>query len=223
MRVPALAWLGCLTIAATGWMPAPHVAQTQHTLVPFLGHWRNGVEQGRPTITMDGQIPPSPPNVDGAAGLFGAAGATFLESVSGPDAFPLAVARDVTEFRQGRLRVQFKLIAGVSDRAAGLVFNLRADGGYNVARYSLKAGNVAIGRVGKGARSVLTHGETQEPLAAGHWHTLAVTIQGHSVTVTVNGRLPLAHTFAQPVLGRVGLWTEADSVTAFRSFAVERR
>jgi hypothetical protein len=52
------------------------------------------------------------------------------------------------------------------------------------------------------------------------WHTLRVDFEGHHFTVTFNGQKVFDwddETF--PDAGKLGVWTKADSVTAFSDFA----
>ena len=187
------------------------------TFVPIAGNWTTTIDSGQPTITADGTKPPSAPDPLVKA-LFGADADAFVKHTTGVDAFPLAVVREIPGFTNGRLTIQFKLIGGKSDQLAGLVFNLKPDGTYNVARYNTKDGNVAIWRVVDGKREVLAHGEVHRQLALGEWHDLVVTIEGAKITAAGdNGALTVTHTLPAPVDGRLGLWTKADSVTAFRA------
>jgi hypothetical protein len=70
----------------------------------------------------------------------------------------------------------------------------------------------------------LAHGEVHRQLALGQWHDLVVNIDGANVTAAAdNGAMTVAHTLPAPVDGRLGLWTKADSVTAFRALNATAR
>jgi hypothetical protein len=193
------------------------------TLVPIVGTWKAGTDGGRQTLTIHGSRAPAAIDASAAGSLFGRDAAALLKSVGTAPAFPLAVARDVNDFRGGTLRVQFKLLQGADDRSGGIVFNLRPDGSYNFARYNTKDGNVAIWQFRDGQRTVLAHGEAHEQLTTGAWHTLVVTIAGNAVDATVNDRLRARHTLDEPVSGRIGLWAKTDVVTSFRGFQCTAR
>lgn len=191
------------------------------TLVPVAGTWSAEYEDSQPVqqvLTIDGAAASKAPDAEAAAGLFGPDAPGFVKALAAPGAFPMAIARDVKDFRGGRLQVQFKIIAGATDQTAGILFNLKADGSYTYARYNTKDGNVAVWKFENGARTVLKHGELHEQLAKNEWHSLDVTITGPAVAATVNGRLSVRHSLDGPIAGRVGVWTKADSVTAFRRF-----
>jgi hypothetical protein len=51
--------------------------------------------------------------------------------------------------------------------------------------------------------------------ALGQWHTVRVVVVGDRTQTWLNGKLSLDHRDARFKSGRVGLWTKADSVTAF--------
>ena len=212
VTAPALA-IGVLGIAAP--------ATQQPTLVPIVGTWQTGAEAGRPTITTQGSAAPAAVDATAAGSLFGAEAPALLKSVGAMPAYPLAVVRDVPDFRSGTLRVQFKLIQGADDRSGGIVFNLKPDGSYNFARYNTKDGNVAIWRFESGKRAVLAHGKDHQQLPTGQWQTLVVTISGNDVTAVVNDKLRVRHTLDQPVSGRIGLWAKPDVVTSFAGLQVK--
>jgi hypothetical protein len=214
----ALATLGVLAMASD--LPAAaQGGQSDHAFVPLVGLWRAGTEAGRPTFTVDGTLPAPKPVEAGAAAVFGAAAPQFVKAMSVPGVFPLAAVRDLPAFSSGRLGVEFKILAGASDQTAGIVFNLKPDGTYTYARYNTKDGNVAIWKFEDGRRTVLAHGELHEQLPFAAWHRLAVQVKGRVITATVNDKLRVTHTLDRDVAGRVGLWTKADSVTAFRGFS----
>ena len=58
-------------------------------------------------------------------------------------------------------------------------------------------------------------------VAAGRWHELRAEAQGDHLAVFWNGQKVIdARDTTFPEAGRVGLWTKADSVTAFDDLAV---
>src|SRR5262249_48552402 len=52
------------------------------------------------------------------------------------------------------------------------------------------------------------------------WHTLRVVAVGDHIQGSLNGQLLLDHRDARYRSGQVGLWTKADSITAFDDFEV---
>jgi len=144
---------------------------------------------------------------------------------SGAAAYPLAL-KDGTSLRDGFIEVKFKPISGSEDRAGGLVWRAKGANNYYVVRANALEDNVVLYKTVRGARSSLDivgrkggYG-VRVAVPANQWHTLRVEFAGSRFKVIFNGQ-PLFEvedaTFADA--GMVGLWTKADSVTAFDAFA----
>ena len=58
------------------------------------------------------------------------------------------------------------------------------------------------------------------PPALGQWHTIRVVAAGDHIQGYLNGKLLLDHQDSRFHRGQVGLWTKADSVTAFDDLTV---
>ena len=57
------------------------------------------------------------------------------------------------------------------------------------------------------------------PVSAGMWHTLRVEFHGAHITVSLDGKRYIeVHDDHITGAGAVGVWTKADSVTAFDEF-----
>jgi 3-keto-disaccharide hydrolase len=146
---------------------------------------------------------------------------------SGIAAFPLAL-KDGTKLEDGFVEVKFKPITGAEDRAGGVVWRAKDSNNYYVVRANALEDNVVLYKTVNGKRSPLDivgrkrgYG-VKVPVPTGQWHTLRVEISGPRFRVVFNGQ-PLFDvedgTFSEP--GMVGLWTKADSVTAFDGFAYD--
>jgi len=198
-------------------------------LVPVAGHW-TAVDDSGAALRVDGTQwsgeTPRAALLAMSQTLFGAArdsgtAPRFADNLGGSGAFPLAVWRDVRDFREGTIRVRFKMVGGASDQNAGIVFGLQPSGDYLYVRYNTKDGDVALWEFTNGARKVIAHGETSAQLALGAWHELELRVSGQTVTGSVNGgALRVVHALARPVTGRVGVWTKRDAVTVFRGYRV---
>ncbi len=57
-------------------------------------------------------------------------------------------------------------------------------------------------------------------VASGHWHSLRVVAQGDHIVCYFNGQKLIDTHDAAYVKGKVGLWTKADSITAFDDLTV---
>ena len=140
---------------------------------------------------------------------------------SGTATFPLAL-RTGSSVRDGFVEVKFKAIAGAEDRAAGIVWRASDADNYYVVRANALEDNVVLYKTVKGVRRSLDIvGRTggygvKDAVPAGQWHTLRVEFTGPNFKVIYNGRALFEVddvTFQDA--GMIGLWTKADSVTAF--------
>ena len=198
------------------------------TLVPLIGHWTRG-DDGGPTLTVDGEKwsgTSTRAEVESRTKpLWAVNSETFLTYATAADAFPLAVASDVSGFSSGTVTVQFKMLGGKSDQNAGIVFGLvPSELDYYFVRYNTKDGDVALWRFSDGKRAVIAHGEpAKAKLPMNVWHTLRLEVDGNRVTVAANDTIALTHELPGKVLGRVGLWTKRDAITAFRNFSADKK
>jgi hypothetical protein len=113
--------------------------------------------------------------------------------------------------------MQFKPISGREDASGGVVFRF-ADGKYYVVRANALESNFRLYSYDRGRRE-LKSASVKAP-ALGHWHTVRVVAVGDHIQAWLDGQLYLDHRDARFKSGRVGLWTKADSVTAFDDLAI---
>lgn len=143
--------------------------------------------------------------------------------------FPIAVLESVVA-ADVDVSVKLKPMAGREDQAGGLVWRYQDAANYYVVRVNALEGNVVLYKVADGRRVDLplkgegrTYGK-KAVVPSGQWGDLRVVATGPHFEVSWNGtRLFDVEdaTFSQP--GRVGLWTKADSVTAFDDLTVVTR
>jgi hypothetical protein len=140
---------------------------------------------------------------------------------SGTATFPVAL-KNGTAIRDGFVEVKFKAIDGAEDRAAGLIWRAKDADNYYVVRANALEDNVVLYKTIKGVRSPLDivgrkggYG-VKIPVPSGQWHTLRCEFAGTRFTVIYNGK-PLFEVDDATLTnaGMIGLWTKADSVTAF--------
>jgi hypothetical protein len=133
--------------------------------------------------------------------------------------FPLCIYEKTTA-RDVAVEVNYKAISGKVDQAGGIVLRY-TPGNYYIARANALENNVILFKTVKGKRSKIV--EVPAPVAAGEWHTLRFEAKGAQLTVAFDGKVVIEKhdtTFSNP--GQVGLWTKADSVSAFANFKIER-
>jgi hypothetical protein len=108
--------------------------------------------------------------------------------------------------------MQFKPISGREDASGGIVFRF-ADGKYYVVRANALESNFRLYSYDRGRRE-LKSASVKAP-ALGQWHTVRVVAVGDRMQAWLDGKLYLDHRDTRLKAGRVGLWTKADSITAF--------
>ncbi len=127
--------------------------------------------------------------------------------------FPLAVYEPL-QAQDVEASVRFKAVSGKGDQAGGLAVRLTDADNYYVVRANALEGNVNLYRVVKGQRQQMAGASAK--VSSGVWHTLTLRAEGDRLSVSFDGKPLLTHsdrTFAG--LGKVALWTKADSVTRF--------
>ena len=166
--------------------------------------WQQGVTgKGAPRwgVRSDDSAP-SKPNV-------------LLQSGSGT--FPWAVLRG-SSVADGFIEVRLKPLEGRQDQAGGVVWRWKDGDNYYVARANALENNVSLYYTERGRRITIKY--VDAPVPAKVWHTLRVEFSGSRIKVALNDRtyidLEDAHITGA---GAVGLWTKADSVTAFDDFS----
>jgi hypothetical protein len=97
---------------------------------------------------------------------------------------------------------------------------LKPNGDYLTVRFNGKEDNVVLWTFNKGKRSFVKRGSENVPLALNQWNDLKVAIHGTSLQAYLNGKLLLEYTLAEPVSGKVGVWSKTDSVSYFDDFTV---
>ena len=132
--------------------------------------------------------------------------------------FPLLVYND-EEFRDFKFTARFKLISGVNEQMAGLVFRYQNASNFYVCRASALGNSFGFYKV--------VNGERQSPvilplpIATNVWHELSVDCSGIYIECSLDGRKALPTiTDKSPPDGKVGFWTKSDAVTHFTDAAV---
>lgn len=190
-------------IAAAGFA----AAQTANFDLDVAGEppagWRCGVTgRGSPKWTIERDTTaPSAPNV--------------LKQ-SGAGDFPWCV-KTGTSLAHGFVEVKFKPISGRDDQAGGVVWRWKDGGNYYVARGNALENNVSLYYTERGNRKTLKYVDASLP--ANVWHLLRVEFAGDRIKVLLDGKVAIetqdSHLAGS---GAAGVWTKADSVTAFDDF-----
>lgn len=113
--------------------------------------------------------------------------------------------------------LKFKPISGREDASGGIVFRF-TNGAYYVVRANALEDNFRLYYYDRGRRQ-LASASVKAP-ALGQWHTVRVVAVGDRIQAWLDGALHLDHRDSRFTSGRVGLWTKADSITAFDDLIV---
>jgi len=133
--------------------------------------------------------------------------------------FPLCIY-EKTIARDVAVEVNYKAISGKVDEAGGIVLRYRPQN-YYIARANALENNVILFKTVKAKRSKIK--EVPVKVTAGTWHALRFEARGTHLKISFDGKVVIERndrTFSNP--GRVGLWTKADSVSAFANLKIER-
>ena len=147
----------------------------------------------------------------------GAPSAPNVLKQSGRGDFPWCVRKGAL-IADGFVEVKFKALSGREDQAGGVVWRWKDGDNYYVARANALENNVSLYYTEGGRRKTIKY--VDAPVAGNAWHVLRAEFQGTRIRIVLDGKpyieIDDSH-IAGP--GAVGLWTKADSVTAFDDFA----
>jgi hypothetical protein len=136
---------------------------------------------------------------------------------SGAGTYPWCVKKDVS-IADGYVEAKFMPLAGSEDQAGGLVWRWKNGDNYYVARANALEDNVSLYYVQNGRRMTIKY--VDAPVARRQWHVLRAEFSGNDIKVLLDGKKYIElrddHIAGS---GSVGVWTKADSVTAFDDFS----
>jgi hypothetical protein len=132
---------------------------------------------------------------------------------------PFAVYRPFSA-RDVFVSTRFMTISGKIDQAAGIFVRFRSSDDYYAVRASALENSVNLYRVVAGRREMI--GCMEVNVSGQAWHTLGIAARDDRLTVFFDDRELFVATdrrFPGPP-GKVGLWTQADSMTVFESLKI---
>ena len=170
------------------------------------GHW----------VVVKDDTAPSKPNVLAQTDMSG----------SGSH-FPICVY-DSVEAKDVDVSVKLKPVKGEEDQAAGIVWRYKDKDNYYIVRANALEDNVVLYKVEKGKRTDLplkgigkTYGKKVK-VSSGEWGTLWLVAKGNLFEAYFNDKKLYEvedSTFTN--IGKIGLWTKADSYTLFDDLKIE--
>jgi hypothetical protein len=192
-----------------------------------VGNWLIVEDEGKKVLMVDGRQwekgTPAGGLAEKARAIYGSRHEEFLDNVKAFAYFPYAVANSIDDFHDGEISVRFKLLGGQLDQCAGILFNLKPNGDYLAVRFNGKEDNLVLWTFKNGKRSFVKRGSENVPLAMQQWHTMKIAVKGTQLQGYLNGKLLLEYTLAEPVSGKIGLWSKTDSISDFADYTVSPR
>ena len=231
MRATIVSALGLAALALPGLAAPPTtvdlasetVGAEPKAFVPVVGFWRIEDDNGKKVLVVDGRQWKEGQSSSGIAekarALYGERYAEFLDRVQAYAYFPYVVVPTIDNFGDGEIAVRFEGLSGRIDQGAGILFNLKPNGDYLTIRANCLENNLVLWKFESGKRSSVKW-VRDTPTATRQWHDLKVRISGTKIEGYLDGKLYLEHTLAQPISGRIGLWSKADSHMYFADYTV---
>lgn len=190
-----------------------------------VGDWLVAQAGGATGFEVDGAKwrdgTPSSNLAEQAKRLYGDRYAEFLDGVKAFAFYPLAIYKELAPRGDLRVSVRFYPLAGKIDQAAGIAFGITPSGSYYGVRANALEDNLLYFTVAKGRRNVI---DTVRNVAtpSRSWHTLVLEIRGKHLVVRVDDVKRFEKTLDAPPVGRIGLWSKADSQVLFDDFEIAR-
>jgi hypothetical protein len=190
------------------------IGEQPKSFLPIVGNFSIGSEDNNKVLVIDGRKWQQGQTAAGVAEraktLYGERYGEFLDNVKAFAYFPYAVATEVDDFHEGQISLRSKGISGRIDQGAGILFNLKPNGDYLTVRANPLENNLVLWKFEKGRRSSVKW-TRDVPTPTKTWHELKVVIKGNTVEASLNGKIYLTHQLAEPVAGKIGVWSKADS------------
>ena len=136
-----------------------------------------------------------------------------LSQDPGDNRFPILIY-DGETFKDFKLTTRFKIVSGVAEQMAGVVFRFQNASNFYVVRASALGHNLRFYK--------MVNGQFVDPftlgtnISVGVWHTLTVQCEGVQINCRLDDTLAMPlqvpNTFAT---GKIGFWTMSDAVSYF--------
>jgi hypothetical protein len=118
------------------------------------------------------------------------------------------------DFKDFQVKTRFKILGGVVEQMAGVVFRFQNESNFYVIRFSALGHNLRFYK--------FINGQFVDPttlnadISTGIWHTMTVQCEGNQINCWIDDKLvmPLTTSTTFPS-GKIGFWTMSDSLTHF--------
>ncbi|HUA36985.1 MAG TPA: hypothetical protein VMA35_01140 [Candidatus Sulfopaludibacter sp.] len=190
---------------------------TNTTPAGFHGALAGGGGPGDWKIVMDespSAFAPLTSQAGRAAGLTQHAVLAQLSEDPADERFPMLVY-DRETFKDFKLTTRIKLVSGVAEQMAGVVFRYQNPSNFYVFRASALGHNLRFYKVVNG-QFVDPTAPLDLNISTNAWHTLTVQCEGNRINCSLdNTVLPSIQTPNTFDAGKIGFWTKSDAVSYF--------
>lgn len=136
-----------------------------------------------------------------------------LETDPTDERFPMLVYKKET-FKDFTLTTRFKIVSGMVEQMAGVVFRYQNESNFYVIRVSALGHNLRFYKYVNG--KFVDPATVGVDITADAWHTMTVQCQGNQINWGLDGQMAPAVTTPMTFeSGKIGFWTMADSLTHF--------
>ena len=167
------------------------------------------IGSGRGTwIVKSDESAPSKPNV-----------LAKLSSNNTESSYHMQIMPDVESTSDVKSSVQFKIISGEKERAAGLVFRFQDPNHYFVLAADAINNRFSLCRT-EPERIVCTQDKNAN-VTTDQWHTIMAQVSAQGIAGYLDGKLLIQRYDQHYMSGKVGLWTKGDSKAYFDDLKME--
>jgi len=142
-----------------------------------------------------------------------------LTQVSEDDYFPLILLKN-KKYSNIDVSVDFKPISGDIDASGGLVFAASNKNNYYIVRANALENNFRLYIFKNGMRYQIADSTVQIP-SFNQYHNIRIKVEDKTIYAYLNHKLCITYKLKNKIIGYVGLWTKADSITSFDKLVIK--
>jgi hypothetical protein len=130
---------------------------------------------------------------------------------------------DGQQFKDFKLTTRFKIVGGVAEQMAGVVFRFQNESNFFVVRASALGKNFRFYKVVDGIRSPAVGPSIS--VSTNAWHTLTIECSGTQIEGSFDGTNAFKALDAPDAgtIGKIGFWTKSDAVSYFADTTIDYR
>ncbi len=195
----------------------------------MVGTWLVAQDGADKVIKIDGaawkaaQTPATKMLIENARKLYGTNNEELMDNAKAFANFPVAVLNGVDDFSNGTITLKFKTVSGDSDRASGILFNVKPNGDWLSVRYNDTENNVALWEFHNGIRRNMKFNRDRKFMldpdckrpdlgTCGKWHELRLTIDGADLKAWLDGEIAMTYRLGSDPVAAAGRGAPHDEL-----------